>query len=719
MIEHYRYGRIDDEGNWSEEKKQKKQSTTTTTTTTATSTATPKQTEANDGKFENPYRIVTTPPPTQPEIGINDTTSRAPSVEDPHGNIPPPAFPADPGPFTEGIRLLLFKTMPDLHPIVVNTLSAFDWTFAEYVLNNAMHPGAIIQAMTSDTLKWVTEHVANFPEILAGSDGQTVYNFFGKVPYPCQFFQSLAKSIRDQLVFKNNWLQYCEPIPVKTTAVPIHTTPQPLFNEEIIGIIRKKIPNFSLLLEIVPFEKFQSNNPKAIALFKLIQNISDEDAKKANKLFNQLTAKMTRQEAADIFLNGIREFAGSLTVRDSWRKSHSATLSSPPLTNVTGLSQPPLSPPVISSMLSKLRSKHQGGHRLSLFSNVRFESREDEKPLQFGQDVSSSDQWVPQSSAPGWNNECPNCPRQPYVWPKNCPNCPQPESQPVPLPPEFQDPCRQNFHWRRHPHAVRIQDTNCEPYGCGYYYGASYGYSWSALYTHYPGYDDDMRISSEVKREILASMPNIAYCSANQLFFVHPSFARYIIARHLDTARLLSYMDEPVLYKMLAINPGLTERIATFTAVQITSIFARTFNHCHFLDKFPSYARNVITLKVKQLEVCNPRTTITGTATGSLTKGRNKSLFSNDEITAIETKIPKFRKLIPLIPMEKAEKVKLKAKNSFNSLFILLPAHVIEKINSFLESTSNLEATSPGIIAEKVIGKSDDFYSNLVRRMFV
>nr|CDS32155.2 hypothetical transcript [Hymenolepis microstoma] len=322
-LTNYLNGWVDGDGNWVEDQGSKNGST-----------------KPIDGRFENPFRNFTDHLPTPESIKedgfeIPESSSGPPSVntekvgddkrfEDPHGTPPPPTFPDDPGPFTEDIRWLIFKTMPDLHPNVVNTLSAFDWTFAEYVLNNAMHPGAIIQAMSSNTLKWVTEHVSNFPQILVGSDEQTVYNFFGKVPYPCQFFQSLEKSIRDQLAFKHTWLQYCEPpkaVSKPTTVQSATDTPagptseeEPLFTSEIIGIIRKKFPNFSMLLEIVPFEKFTTKNARAVALFNLIRNVSDEDVKKSNKLFDQLTAQMTRRTAADIFLKGIREFSGALTV---------------------------------------------------------------------------------------------------------------------------------------------------------------------------------------------------------------------------------------------------------------------------------------------------------------------------------------------------------------------------------------------------------------------
>nr|CDS32153.2 expressed protein [Hymenolepis microstoma] len=340
---------------------------------------------------------------------------------------------------------------------------------------------------------------------------------------------------------------------------------------------------------------------------------------------------------------------------------------------------------------------------------------------------SKESEWIPQS--PGWNDE--QALLQPSVWSSNCPNCPHPvqellEPQSGQLLPGLldcangnclqQQYCPQHFHWNTHPYTVHNLTIDCEPYGCGYFYGESYGFTWPTLYTHYPGYEDHTRISSAAKREILLSMPNIPFCSANQLFFLHPSFARYIIARHLDTPRLLSYMDEPVLYKMISINPGLCERIATFTSEQIASIFGRTFNYCHFLQKFPEKAQNIVMLKVKELGICKPTTTTTTTAEPS-TQATNKPLFSNDEIVAIEAKIPKIRKLLRAIPMEKAEKVRLRTKGSFNSLFLRLPGHVIEKINGFLDLTSNLESLSPSFIAERAIGKPRDLYSILIKQM--
>ncbi|VDL62119.1 unnamed protein product [Hymenolepis diminuta] len=298
-INYYYFGWIDGEGNWREGFGSNPSTTTPTTPlTNTTSTALPKTSVGVNNQFENYHK--------------NDT-------------IPPPTLPDDPGPFNEEIRSLIFQTMPDLHINAINTLHAFDWTFTEYILNNAKFPGKLMQGMNSNTLKWVTTYVPSFPEILAKSDVHTIYDFFGKVPYPCQYFQSLEKSIRSRLAFKYGWLLNCEP-PTTTTTTTTTTTPKttttkvstpapkPLFTIEILQTLRVKVPNFGLLLEIVPFEKFDSNNRKAVALIHLLMNMNDEDAKKANALFDKLDLNTPAKEAADIFFKGVKEFSGALTI---------------------------------------------------------------------------------------------------------------------------------------------------------------------------------------------------------------------------------------------------------------------------------------------------------------------------------------------------------------------------------------------------------------------
>ncbi|VUZ52168.1 unnamed protein product [Hymenolepis diminuta] len=267
---------------------------------------------------------------------------------------------------------------------------------------------------------------------------------------------------------------------------------------------------------------------------------------------------------------------------------------------------------------------------------------------------------------------------------------------------------------------VYNETSSCEPYGCGYYYGESYGYSWSTLYASYPGFEDHERINSPIKREILVSMPNIGYSSGNNLFFVNPSFARYIIARHWDPAGLLAHMDEPVLYKMIAINPGLDKRIASFTAEQIGAIFNRIYNHCHFLHKFSKKAQNTIMLKVMHLQNCKQTTTTTVTTAATPTTVKPvTSLYTEEEIAAIETKIPKFRKLLRAIPLETANKLKQKAMDNFPVLFLHLPGDVIKNINNFLNVFSDPVKQSPKFIMERTVGKSKDLFSLLVRQMFV
>ncbi|KAM3173544.1 hypothetical protein ACTXT7_012301 [Hymenolepis weldensis] len=309
--------------------------------------------------------------------------------------------------------------------------------------------------------------------------------------------------------------------------------------------------------------------------------------------------------------------------------------------------------------------------------------------------------WQPQ--------ECPNCPHNPLPPPgwrgQNCPNgiCPQ-------LP-----QCPQFFHRQKIEISVFNETSNCEPYGCGYYFGESYGYSWSTLYAPFPGFEDYERIQSPIKREILVSMPNIGYCFGNNLFFANPSFARYIIARHWDPAGLLSQMDEPVLYKMLAINPGLDEKIASFTAEQIAAIFERIYNNCHFLHKFSKKTRNIIMLKVRHLQSCR-QTTTTATPT---TAEPVTPLYKEKEIVAIETKIPKFRKLLKVIPLEKANELKKRTKENFATLFLRLPGEVIEKFNKFLDFVSDPKTHSPKFIVDRTIGSSKDLFSILVRQMLM
>ncbi|VUZ51771.1 unnamed protein product [Hymenolepis diminuta] len=263
----------------------------------------------------------------------------------------------------------------------------------------------------------------------------------------------------------------------------------------------------------------------------------------------------------------------------------------------------------------------------------------------------------------------------------------------------------------------------CEPYGCGYLYGSSCGLRWMDLYTDYEGFPGHTRIDFVTKSEIIRLMPHIDYDFANVLFFVEPGFARYIIDKHMDLPNLLFHMDEPVLYKMMQTVPQLDNRISGFTPIEISNVFCRVYDQCHFMTKFSEKNKNVIMYKVKYLEHCRGRDRITPidiiTPTTPATNSPEDPLFTESQIVAIEMKIPKFRVLIPRITKERAKLVKTLTKN-FPKLFIDLPDEVVKRINNFLNTSGDkLDGLSNEVIVEGMIGSSVDVISFLVKRLFM
>nr|CDS27617.1 expressed protein [Hymenolepis microstoma] len=265
------------------------------------------------------------------------------------------------------------------------------------------------------------------------------------------------------------------------------------------------------------------------------------------------------------------------------------------------------------------------------------------------------------------------------------------------------------------------ENSACEPYGCGYQYGSSCGHKWTELYADYKRYPGHTRIDFATKSEILRVMPHIDLNFANVLFFVEPGFARYIIKKHMDLPNLLFYMDEPVLYKMIGTVPNLDNRISGFTPVEISNVFCRVYDQCHFMEKFSKKSQDTIIFKVKYLKHCREKKVITPIVTTTTAPAPNpyqEVFITESQIVEIEAKIPKFRALLPRITNKGARLVSAQFKNIAN-LFLDLPESVITQINNFLDaSVGKLDDISNEDIAKEMMGSKNDVKSLIVKRLF-
>lgn len=269
--------------------------------------------------------------------------------------------------------------------------------------------------------------------------------------------------------------------------------------------------------------------------------------------------------------------------------------------------------------------------------------------------------------------------------------------------------------------------TSCEPYGCGYAFGESCGYKWTELYSDIDGYPGHTRIDAESKTEILRVMPHIDFDFANALFFLEPGFTQYIVKKHVDLPNLLYYMDEPVLYKLMRIVPDLDQRISGFTAIEISNVFCRVFDQCHFLSKFSNSARDTVLFKVKYLRHCHEKNRVPApdnsmvviTPTTTTTAAPKPPLFTAKQISSIEVKIPKFRLLLPKLLESRVDAVKTMTRN-LTAIFTELPVRILERTNNFLAKNADKMADFTNIvIAERIIGAPNDITSYIVRKMLV
>ncbi|VDO02346.1 unnamed protein product [Rodentolepis nana] len=267
--------------------------------------------------------------------------------------------------------------------------------------------------------------------------------------------------------------------------------------------------------------------------------------------------------------------------------------------------------------------------------------------------------------------------------------------------------------------SMKNDKATCEPYGCGYKFGSSCGIKWTILYADYERYPGHMRIDFVTKSEILRIMPHIDLNFANVLFFVEPGFARYIINKHMDLPNLLFYMDEPVLYKMMDTVPNLESRISGFTPVEISNVFCRVHNQCHFMDRFSKKSQDIIIFKVKYLKHCREKKVVKPYVNMITNTPGENLIITKTQIALIEEKIPKFRALIPRITETGARLVSNHYKD-VSTLFVGLHESIIARINNFLDTFADkLYDFSNEEIAEKMIGSTKDVMALLVKRLFI
>ncbi|VDO00431.1 unnamed protein product [Rodentolepis nana] len=200
---------------------------------------------------------------------------------------------------------VIFETMPNIPPEITNVLSQLDGDFAEYILTNAINPIDIIREMNEKTLKLAIIYVPVFSRLLAQADAETIHSTFYKIPRPCEYLLSLDADIIYIIKNQYTWLDIC------FTAIFAKTNPRAIFTDYQLVYINKKIPNFKVLMDRIPADKWNAKNKIAVAAAHMLLVMPDYDIRVLNEVLDVVTSTTSNQELKKMLVKRGAELQGA------------------------------------------------------------------------------------------------------------------------------------------------------------------------------------------------------------------------------------------------------------------------------------------------------------------------------------------------------------------------------------------------------------------------
>ncbi|VDL62123.1 unnamed protein product [Hymenolepis diminuta] len=200
---------------------------------------------------------------------------------------------------------VIFETMPNIPPEIINVLSQLDGDFANYILSSACNPTDMIREMNANTVKHAVYYVPGFSRLLAKSDMETIHSTFYKIPRPCDYLFSLDEDIIHILKSQYTWLDIC------FTAAFAKTNAKAIFTDSQLLHIKKKIPKFDDLLKRVPADKWNANNKIAVETANMLLVMPDYDARILNEVLNSVSSETPDEELKKMLAKRGSELQGA------------------------------------------------------------------------------------------------------------------------------------------------------------------------------------------------------------------------------------------------------------------------------------------------------------------------------------------------------------------------------------------------------------------------
>ncbi|KAM7541873.1 hypothetical protein Aperf_G00000001434 [Anoplocephala perfoliata] len=188
------------------------------------------------------------------------------------------------------IAEVVVETLPNIPLDLADTLIHMQPELVNFVIESHLDLASLVAAVQTETLEYITVSAPNFAKHLSQMHPQAIYIILSKMPFPCQYIQSLEYDVAEAIVLKVPLFSQCgllrtttirAPVTTTTTTTTTQATPEAadvesMFTKNEVEKMMAKVPEIKKLLVKV--------NPQRLTCLRTVYpDFMD--------LFNQLSEK--------------------------------------------------------------------------------------------------------------------------------------------------------------------------------------------------------------------------------------------------------------------------------------------------------------------------------------------------------------------------------------------------------------------------------------------
>ncbi|KAM7532525.1 hypothetical protein Aperf_G00000105550 [Anoplocephala perfoliata] len=122
------------------------------------------------------------------------------------------------------IAEVVVETLPNIPFDLADTLIYMQPELVNFVIESHFDLASLVAAVQTETLEYITVSAPNFAKHLSKMHPQAIYFILSKMPFPCQYIQSLKYDVAEAIVLKVPLFRQCGLPRTTTTRAPTTTT---------------------------------------------------------------------------------------------------------------------------------------------------------------------------------------------------------------------------------------------------------------------------------------------------------------------------------------------------------------------------------------------------------------------------------------------------------------------------------------------------------------